>query len=198
MRLFKNSHAEFFLPLLPDNSDIPSGPRLCFARIGTFERKIMMSRILCALTLALILSLPLPGQGRALAQIDSYSALLEAVSQAADDDILIISGVIAPTRADPPLRADASLIIRGAEDTPAELIGLQIDSMKVGFSNVRFSQGLDIQGDSQVQLMSGTRVEGASGASAISMHGSGVLHIDKGASVLGGSSDSGQIGRAHV
>lgn len=153
-----------------------------------------MARIFRASIFALTLILAFTGTGSALAQIDSYSALLEAVSQASDDDILIISGTIEAQASDPPLRSDASLIIRGVENNPAELIGLRIDSMNVGFSNVQFSNGLDIQGDSHVRLMSGTRAQGASGLSAITMTGSGTLQIDRDSVVVGGANAGSQGG----
>ena len=153
-----------------------------------------MTRSLRAFVVALALILALTCAGSALAQIDSYSALLEAVSQAHDGDVLIISGVICPHESDQPLRSDASIVIRGAEDSPARLVGVRIDSMTVGFSNVEFSQGLEIQGNSRVQLMSGTRADGASGLSAITMTGSGTLQIDRDSVVTGGANAGNQGG----
>ena len=64
-----------------------------------------MTRSLRAFVVALALILALTCAGSALAQIDSYSALLEAVSQAHDGDVLIISGVISPCAA---MRASSS------------------------------------------------------------------------------------------
>lgn len=154
-----------------------------------------MTRILRAvLFCALAVSLALSGASAALANIDSYSALLDAVSQASDDDILIITGVISAGESDPPLSSSANLIIRGAESASAELIGVRIDSMNVGFSNIAFPQGLEIQGNSNVQLMSGTLAQGNSGSSAITMTGSGTLQIDRGSAIIGGANAGGQGG----
>lgn len=154
-----------------------------------------MTRILRAfLVLTLALMLALSGSCTALANIDSYSALLNAVSQASDDDILIISGVIAADESDPPLSSNASLIIRGVENSPAELVGVRIDSMNVGFSNIVFSSGLEILGNSNVQLMSGTLAQGRAGRSGIAMTGSGTLQIDRGSAIAGGDNEGGQGG----
>lgn len=153
-----------------------------------------MTRIFRLIAFALTLVLTLSGSANAMAQIDSYGALLDALSQASNDDILIITGVIAPKENDPPLRSAVNLVIRGTENSPAELVGVRIDSMNVGFSNVTFSNGLQIQGNSNVQLMSGTRASGASGHSAITMKGRGSLQIDRNSVIIGGESVGSQGG----
>lgn len=130
----------------------------------------------------------------ALAQIDSYSALYDAIQNAQEDTLLYISGRISPGAGDLPLQGNVRITLKGAQGESAQLVALHIDSLDITFADVRLVQGLTVSGNSNVTLSKGTRVKGAPARSGVVMSGRGLLSIDSGATVTGGSHASGIAG----
>lgn len=140
--------------------------------------------------LILVLAFPY----NAFAAVDSYEALLDALANSTDGEVIIVSGVITGEQSAQPLSSNVSVTIRAQEGMQAELLGITIDSLDAAFSNVYFANGLKIGGDSQVQLMNGTKVTAKSGEVAIAFVGTGSLTIGKGVSVKGGDAPNKTAG----
>ena len=124
--------------------------------------------------------------------VHSYEELLALVEAAEPGDVFMVSGHI-DARGKPPMTTtggDPIIILSdGSENT--EISGLNLSNANVTFSDLRMTHGLNVSGESTVELRSNVTVDGSEGGSAVSFDGSGALLVSPGCRITGGDGATG-------
>ncbi len=107
----------------------------------------------------------------------SYEELLSLAASAGEGDTLLIRGELDASGGQP-LSADVYVHLVGEEG--AAISGLALSNASLSISGITLTDGLNVRGQSHVQLMRGVRVQ-----DGLAFSGSGTLLLDPGTSVTG-------------
>lgn len=112
----------------------------------------------------------------------SYDELLSLAASASEGDTLLIRGEL--DAGSQPLSADVYVHLVGEEG--AAISGLALSNASLSISGLTLTDGLNVRGQSHVQLMRGVCIE-----DGLAFTGSGALLLDPGTSVTGGEGAPG-------
>lgn len=142
-----------------------------------------------ALSAALALSSPAAALCEKHGPVSSIDHLLSTLNLAEEGDVILVSGKLDCSSAQP-LTSPVSVHI-SADACGAELCSAHLQDANITFSGVHLADSVYIAGDSNIHLLSDVRVSGADNLSALTFIGSGTLIIDPGSQITGGENGAG-------
>ena len=131
----------------------------------------------------------LPGCAQSLGPAHTAQELRDLAALAEDGDTVLLQGTIDMGGA--PLFSGAEITLASAGRHNATIVGLRLRDVSVTLRNLTLRDSLITEGECDLTLSDGVEISGTVNREGLSFNGSGVLIVEPGCTIQGGSGASG-------
>ena len=144
----------------------------------------MFKHVQVLILFSLLLCIAPPALCATLGPASDYQALTTLLFDAQNGDTVLISGDIRASDTSP---LSTHSVVHIQSDVDAVISNLHLHDASIIFSDISFSDGLVVSGNSHIQLGKHVSISGSQGNPGLDFSGSGTLIIENGCSIQGGS-----------